>query len=185
MTATAKLYPDDHAHGVGVLSVFVAGFSFIFPAFLITAAFAWAYVEFGSLPQVEPFLYDIKPAVLAIIFATVWKLGKTAVKGWQLAIIGSAVIAASILELNEVLSILLGGAIGLFWLHFSNQSSPPSIKQSTSVLAYLSVAGIVKKVNATETALAAVLGNSIAGVSLLKLGLFFLKVAAGMRLSFF
>jgi chromate transporter len=45
----------------------VAGASFILPAALITGAFAWAYVRFGSLPQAASILTGIKPAVLAVI----------------------------------------------------------------------------------------------------------------------
>ncbi len=62
----------------------VAGASFILPAALITGAFAWMYVRFGSLPQATSVLVGIKPAVLAVIAIAIWRLGKTAVKdpGW-------------------------------------------------------------------------------------------------------
>jgi len=46
----------------------VAGISFILPAVVITAAFAWAYVKFGSLPNIIPFFYGIKPAVSCSYF---------------------------------------------------------------------------------------------------------------------
>ena len=58
----------------------VAGASFILPAALITGAFAWMYVRFGSLPQATSVLAGIKPAVLAVIAIAIWRLGKTAVK---------------------------------------------------------------------------------------------------------
>jgi chromate transporter len=40
----------------------VAGASFIVPAALITAAVAWAYVRFGTLPLAESLLAGVKPA---------------------------------------------------------------------------------------------------------------------------
>ena len=64
----------------GWKGMIVAGFCFILPAVAITMLFAWLYQEFGELPEVEPFLYGIKPAVIAIILGAVYKLGKKALK---------------------------------------------------------------------------------------------------------
>lgn len=44
-----------------------AGLAFIVPAVLITAALAWAYVRFGSLPRVQWILWGIKPVIVAIV----------------------------------------------------------------------------------------------------------------------
>ena len=52
-----------------------AGISFVLPAVLLTTALAWAYVEFGMLPAVQPFLMGIKPAVLAVILGALWRPG--------------------------------------------------------------------------------------------------------------
>jgi chromate transporter len=37
------------------------------PAALIVAAFAWAYLRSGALPQVAGLLYAVKPVVVAIV----------------------------------------------------------------------------------------------------------------------
>ena len=107
----------------------VAGISFILPAVLITAAFAWAYVRFGSLPKIIPFFYGIKPAVLAVIFFAVWRLGRTAVKDWRLLVIGLFVTLASLLKMNELAVLLLGAVIGMFWLRLPLQGGPPLVLQ--------------------------------------------------------
>ena len=65
----------------------VAGVSFILPAALITGAFAWAYVRFGSLPQAISVLTGIKAAVVAVIAIAIWRLGKTAVKDAGLGVL--------------------------------------------------------------------------------------------------
>ena len=57
----------------GKSGLFVAGIAFIFPATIITAILAYLYVKYGQLPEVEPFIYGIKPAVLAIIASAVLK----------------------------------------------------------------------------------------------------------------
>lgn len=97
----------------------VAGASFILPAVLLTGLLAWFYVRFGALPQVEPFLFGVKPAVLAIILTAVWRLGRAAARNARLLVIGGAVGLGVLLGLNEVLALLLGGVIGMLWLRQS------------------------------------------------------------------
>jgi len=132
----------------GIPGLFVAGFSFIFPAVVITGFLAWLYVNYGSLPNVEPFVYGIKPAVLAIIAGAVLKLGKKALKGWELGFLGVLVIAASLLGFNEVTVLLIAGVLGT--IYFTSKSklmdSPKSIVplvllqiSSTAVLKITSV----------------------------------------------
>ncbi|MEB3826674.1 chromate efflux transporter [Phormidium sp. CCY1219] len=105
----------------GVLGLIVAGVCFILPAVLITAFFGWIYVAFGQLPQVEPLLYGIKPAVLAVILAALWRLGKKAIKSRQLLMVAIATGIAVGLGLNEVLALLLGGVLGALWLNWNTR----------------------------------------------------------------
>ena len=157
----------------------VAGISFILPAVLITAAFAWAYVKFGSLPKVIPFFYGMKPAVLAIIFFAIWRLGRTAVKSWRLLVIGLCVTLASLLKMNEVAVLLLGAVIGMFWLRLSPRGGTPLVLEiiagvSTAIGTFLHNV----RISWGTVAMMAVGFNGPFGFSLLKLGLFFLKVGA-------
>ncbi len=115
------------------LGFVVSGICFILPSTLITIGLAWVYIEFGSLPQIAPFLDGIKPVIPAVILVAVWKLGKTAVKNKRLAIIGLVVMIASILGMNEMMAILLGGVIGIFWLRFSTRLKPLSEEQEISL----------------------------------------------------
>src|SRR5215831_10340721 len=50
----------------------VAGACFILPAVIITGFFAWLYKQYGRIPEVQPFFYGIKPAIIAIILAAVY-----------------------------------------------------------------------------------------------------------------
>jgi chromate transporter len=63
----------------------LAGTLFILPAMLLVLAFAWAYVRYGSTPQVASLLYGIKPVIIAVIAQAVYGLLRTAVKTWRLA----------------------------------------------------------------------------------------------------
>ncbi|MGD8238019.1 MAG: chromate efflux transporter [Armatimonadota bacterium] len=157
--------------------LFVAGAGFIGPAMLSSLVLAWAYVEYGQLPQVQPFLYGIKPAVLALILAAVWRLGKAAAKGWRLVAIGLAVIAAYLLGANEVLALLGGGTVGTLWLWLGERRATGEEGQCTALVA-VAAAG-------SETAKGAAVAGAVGGaaaatVPLWKLGLFFLKVGAVM-----
>lgn len=100
----------------GFAGMVVAGVAFILPAVLITLGFAWLYAEYGSLPQVRPFLAGVQPVIIAVILGAVWRLGRKAAKNWQLLTIGLAVTAAVLLGVNEVLALFAIGILGMFWL---------------------------------------------------------------------
>ena len=91
----------------------MAGASFILPAALITGAFAWTYVRFGSLPQAGSVLAGIKPAVLAVIAIAIWRLGRTAVKDAGLGLLAALSLAAFLFGLNPILILFGGGLLGM------------------------------------------------------------------------
>lgn len=97
----------------GWLGLFLAGGAFIFPAVILTLTLAWLYVKYGQVPAIAPLFVGIKPAVLAIIVGAIIKLGKKALKGVTIGMIGGVVLVSAFLGLTEVLAILLGGVIAL------------------------------------------------------------------------
>jgi chromate transporter len=150
----------------GWLGLIVAGVCFIFPAVLITGLFAYLYVNYGTLPQVLPLLYGIKPVVLAIIVNAIWGLGKKAVKTRKLLIIAIAVgLITGFAKVNEVMALLLGGILGMIWLRSGNQINLMIIGLTTSTF-----------LQTTATVNTAI--NNHVSVPLWQLGLFFLKVGS-------
>ena len=107
----------------GVPGLFVAGICFIFPAVVITGIFAWLYEQYGQLPSVEPFLTGIKPAVLVIILGAVIKLGKKALKNWELGLLGGLVLIAALLGVNEVVALLGAGILGMIYFNLKQPST--------------------------------------------------------------
>ena len=105
----------------GVPGLFVAGIAFIFPAVIITGILAWLYTEYGTLPEVAPFIYGIKPAVLVIIAMAIIKLGKKALKSTELIVLGISVAIASFFGVNEITALLVAGLLGAFYF-FSKQN---------------------------------------------------------------
>lgn len=110
-------------HRAGIPGLFAAGICFIFPAVSITLVFAWLYVSYGSLPQIAPFIMGIKPAVLAIIAAAIIKLGKKALKGWELGTLGMIVLIISVFGGNEVIVLLVAGVIGALYFSIKHRLS--------------------------------------------------------------
>ena len=74
----------------------VAGVCFILPASLATLALAWTYVRYGHFPQVQGVLYGAKPVMLAVIVQAIWRLGRTAMRRWWLALLCIACLAAGL-----------------------------------------------------------------------------------------
>jgi chromate transporter len=96
----------------GVRGLIVSGLCFIGPAVLITGAVAWAYVRYGTRPEVGPFLFGIKPAVLAVILLALWRLGRTAARTVPLAALGVGVALATLVGVNEIIALVAGGLLG-------------------------------------------------------------------------
>jgi chromate transporter len=99
----------------GWKGMLVAGCCFILPAVLITGVIAWLYRLYGQLPQVRPFIYGIKPAIIAIILAAVFPLAKRAFRSAELWLIGVMALAASLLGMNEIVVMFGAGFLALIW----------------------------------------------------------------------
>nr|WP_262711769.1 chromate efflux transporter [Flavobacterium pectinovorum] len=110
----------------GWKGLIVAGFCFIFPAVIITGIFAWLYKEYGQIPEIEPFLYGIKPAIIAIILSAIVPLAKKSIKTIQLGIIGCIVLLLSLLNYNEIILMFGAGIIALF-IYYLKQNTNKSI----------------------------------------------------------
>lgn len=111
----------------GKKGLFVAGISFIFPAVFITAILGYLYVLYGALPQVQPFIKGIQPAVIVIIASAIIKLGKKAVKNWELALLGFLFLAASLLGLDQVLVLFAGGLLGMCYFLIKSKMQTTSL----------------------------------------------------------
>ena len=97
----------------GWLGLLVAAVCFVLPAALMVGAIAFAYVRFGSMPQIGNVLYGIKPVVIAVIVQALASLAPKAVKSVRLGVIGAIACAAAALGGNVMLVLLGAGALAL------------------------------------------------------------------------
>jgi chromate transporter len=140
----------------------VAGSSFILPAMLIVMAFAWAYVRYGSLPQVAGILYGVKPVIIAIVLHALWALGRTAIKSKFLAVVAVIAVILTVLRIHELLVLFGAGLAAVVARTVTRQIKSGKSLMAAPVLTML-----------FQTA-----GGGAASFGLLPLFLFFLKVGA-------
>lgn len=126
LLAAANLIPGPNAsetcYHVGYVragypGLIVAGLGFITPAFSFSLLFAYIYVTYGSLPQIEGLFYLLNPLVLAIVLETTWRIGKASIIGWKQILIFSLAIIAKLFGVNEAVILIGGGLVGILLHH--------------------------------------------------------------------
>lgn len=100
-------------HRGGMIGLIIAGVSFILPAVLIVLAFAYIYVNYGSVPLVAGLFDGVKPVILAIVIQALYRLSKTVLSSLEKGMIFIAVLALSFFGISEIPLILIGSAIYL------------------------------------------------------------------------
>jgi len=156
----------------GWTGLIVAGSCFILPAALIVTVFAWIYVRYGSLPQTTRVLYGVKPVIIAVVLQALWSLGRTAVKNKLLAVIGIVAVALTFLRVNELLVLLIAGAVVAIirWFSVRTQSRNKSRRSFLVPISFSTLFQTTASTGATATL--------IGSVGLWPLFLFFLKVGS-------
>lgn len=148
----------------------VAGTAFILPATVIVFALAWAYVQYGEMPDVRRVFYGIAPVVIAIVAQALWGMAKTAVASVWLAVMAVAAVGAAAAGVHELL--VLGGAVVLALIRSSSRGRRHACGAVAGVLA--AVAMSPRAVAATVMTAAAAAG----AVSLSTLFWLFVKTGA-------
>lgn len=100
----------------GWKGLIIAGLCFILPAVIITGISAYLYNIYGQLPEIQPFIYGIKPAIIAIILAAIYPLAKQSVKSINLGLIGITVLLAAVFGVSEIY-LMFGAGLSAFGLH--------------------------------------------------------------------
>jgi chromate transporter len=108
----------------GRLGLVVAGICYILPAMLICLLFGYFYQRYSALPNVQDFIFGLRPATTALVITTVFRLtGKTIRNNKTLIVLCLLVFTGSLLGLNEVLLIIGAGIIN--YLIYIRQNKLP------------------------------------------------------------
>lgn len=151
----------------GWRGLLLAGVSFILPAALITVGYAWTYVTYGALPQVQPWLIGIPPAVIAIIASAVLRLGRASINNRDLLVLALAIVVAVQLGVGEIIALLVGGLVGMIWLRCADKL------KSRSSLVILALIGALSTITVHGAD-----GSSRAAASLWSLALYFIQIGS-------
>lgn len=107
----------------GILGLLVAGGAFILPAASLSAAFAWAYVRYGTLPSFQWALMGAKPVVLALVVQAFTRLAPRAARSTRLRLLGAFSLVGAWFGLSNLLLLGLAGATGALALRPSDGGS--------------------------------------------------------------
>lgn len=92
----------------------VAGLLFLLPSLLVLIALSWLYMAYGNVGAIAGILYGIKPAVVAIVLAAAWRLGRRTLRSPSLiAIAAAAFVAIAALRLPFPLIVLAAALLGM------------------------------------------------------------------------
>ena len=106
----------------GTLGGIVAGTLFVLPAALLLWLLSLAYVYFGQTPWLAAAFYGVKPVVIALVTAALWRIGESALKTNRLAILAaSAFVALFFFHLPFPVILAFAAIIG-----FATHRPPPA-----------------------------------------------------------
>lgn len=97
----------------------IAGGLFILPGFISILALSYLYVLYNDLSLVQGLFYGIKPAIIAIVLAALYRISKKSLKNslnWSLAVL--AFIALFFLNLPFPIVVISSGIIGMIYGKF-------------------------------------------------------------------
>ncbi len=100
----------------------VAGLAFILPAMLVTLVFAWAYVRFGSVPEVGWLLYGVKPVILGVVVQAIWGLAPKAARTLQLRLLAGFVAVLDAAGVHELALLFGAGAVAVLGARLTRSS---------------------------------------------------------------
>jgi chromate transporter len=156
----------------GFTGLAVAGACFAVPAVAITIVIAWAYVRFGSMPQVAGALYGIKPVIIAVVVQALWRLWPSAARTPSLIVITLAATVAALLGFNEI-AILFAAGFLTIGLYLNREWSRGSV--AAGAIATLPA---MPSTTSAVAGAAAIAGAAVAPFNLAKMFLIFLKIGA-------
>lgn len=109
----------------GWKGLLVGGLCFVMPAVIITGFIAWLYKLYGASPQIQPYVYGIKPAVIVVILSALYPLAKRSLKSVELVAIGILALVLCILGFNQLYILFGSGFLALAIAAFRHKNSTP------------------------------------------------------------
>jgi chromate transporter len=100
----------------GWRGMFAAGLAFLVPTWVMVTSLSVLYFRYGSLPQVEPLLWGLKPVIVGVVLAAGWRIGRAGVKSALAGALAAGGAVVSFAAGQFVLVAMAGGGITTLWL---------------------------------------------------------------------
>jgi chromate transport protein ChrA len=101
--------------------------AFLFPAALMTLVLAIAYVTVTALPVLYPAMHGLTAAIVGLLLATTYRLGKANIADRAtLGIALASVVAGAVLGVSAAVIVVAAGllGVGLYVIPLRRQASP-------------------------------------------------------------
>jgi len=110
----------------GWAGLLLGGICFILPSAIFVTALAWAYTRYGSLPQLNSFLYAVKPVIIAIIARALWRYSVAALRTRLLDAIALAATVVGLFVPHPVWLLIAAAAISATVAAATNPQKNPT-----------------------------------------------------------
>jgi len=111
----------------GVKGLLTAGLAFIIPACLLTTLLAHLYTLAYEIPDFEAYMIGIRSVVIVLILQALQKLGKKAIKNYELLLVSILSFILALAGSTEVTALFLAGLVGFAILKWRESSSLKSV----------------------------------------------------------
>lgn len=105
----------------GWLGAVVCAGGMMAPPTLLMLILTPLYLRFGRVPVLGGFFAGVAPAVVAVILATGWRMGRRSLREWRGGLIAALAAGGVLLKVNPALLIVLGGLLGMLLMPRSGQ----------------------------------------------------------------
>jgi chromate transporter len=97
----------------GFLGATIATVALVMPAFLVMLVVSPLYLRYGQIPQATGFFKGVGPAVVAIILAASWRMGRKVVSDWRAGLVAAVVFSGALLHIHPALLVIAAGVAGM------------------------------------------------------------------------
>lgn len=91
----------------------IAGLLFLLPSLLLMIILSWIYMAYGHVGAIAGVLYGVKPAVVALVLAAAWRLGRRTLRTPGLRLVAFlSLLALAVFQLPFPLIVLCAAVLG-------------------------------------------------------------------------
>ncbi len=149
----------------GFVGLAVAGTFFIVPAVAITIVVAWAYVRFGSMPQVAGALYGIKPVIIAVVLQALWRLWASAARSRWLIVVTLMATVAALIGYDEMAILFAAGLIMIALYLIANPARSRGGVTTNAIAALPVLPATISTIETAAVTSSAVRTSAVAGAA--------------------